>query len=187
MVRRNLPAAVGVSLVVGSFSFAATSRSDDLVVVAPWPAPFVAVETSEYKAPAEVPAPATEPDIRKIYGGLVTFGATYVASIAVGAESARAGDRLLLAPVVGPWLDLARRGGCPPFGGCGGDATSRTLIVGDGIFQAIGVLSFIGGYVFPRTRAAPSEGQPAKSLSFLQITPVQYGRAGLGVAVAGTF
>ena len=68
-------------------------------------------------------------------------------------SSARAVDNsTLYVPVVGPWLNLARRDSECPNGRCMGDTPNKVLLAVDGVFQGIGVLQVLGGFLFPTTR-----------------------------------
>ena len=84
-----------------------------------------------------------------IFSGFVTFGIPYVISVGVAATSARVEDRALYIPLVGPWIDLATRGGCPPLApNCSGEATAKAGLIVDGIFQGIGVIAMASGFLW---------------------------------------
>ncbi len=87
-----------------------------------------------------------------IGSGLTMFGASYIPSLVVAASSSRAGDTSLYVPVVGPWMDLAQRDSQCPGSRCFGDAANKVLLVADGIFQGLGALQVLGGFLFPTTR-----------------------------------
>jgi hypothetical protein len=90
------------------------------------------------------------PDPALLWGGVFVSAVPYVASVSVAAESGRSADQALYAPIVGPWLDLGRRSGCP-----GGTATSCTestfdiLLVADGLLQAVGAASIVTSFLLP--------------------------------------
>jgi hypothetical protein len=83
-----------------------------------------------------------------IVSGFVTFGIPYTISVVVAATSARDADQALYIPLVGPWIDLATRGGCPALAaGCNDTAAKAGLVV-DGIFQGLGVISMASGFLW---------------------------------------
>ncbi len=184
------------------------SRADDVAVVAPQPAvvvqpaPAIVVQPAPVLAePAPVvivqPAPVTDtvqtryesggPDMRMIGGGIVTFGISYGVAVGVAAGSTHQGDNHLYVPIVGPWLDFGDRGTCPQTGSCDGETTDRVLIVVDEVFQAVGVLSVLSGFLFPNTREVTTTTSNASTQPTLHITPVNYGSGGAGLAAIGTF
>jgi hypothetical protein len=87
-----------------------------------------------------------------IGSGLTMFGASYIPSLVVAASSSRGGDMSLYIPVVGPWVDLGQRDSQCPGSRCYGDAANKVLLVADGIFQGLGALQILGGFLFPTTR-----------------------------------
>jgi hypothetical protein len=117
-----------------------------------------------------------------ISSGLVVFAGTYTASFAVAATSSHAGDKALYVPIVGPWLDIANR--CP--GACNGDVGDKVLLGFDGVFQAIGALSVVSGFLMPRRHVHNVMAGGASDLS-LHVVPASYGRGTPGLAMVGTF
>jgi hypothetical protein len=87
-----------------------------------------------------------------IAGGLVMFGLSYVPSVIIGAASGRAADQNLYIPVAGPWIDLANRDKECPGNHCIGDTANKVLLVTGGVFQGVGVMQVLGGFLFPTTR-----------------------------------
>jgi hypothetical protein len=76
--------------------------------------------------------------------GLILFGGTYGASAIDVATSSRQVDKDKLPyPVVGPWMDYGKRGGCPQTGSCGRETGDKVLLILDGVGQGIGALSVI--------------------------------------------
>jgi hypothetical protein len=183
-MRFALKAAAAVT-VAGSFAFAAPARAQDTVVVQPsQPAPATNT-TVVQPAPTTVAETRTEyagPNRALIASGLLTFGITYGASAIVASTSDLSADRRLFVPVVGPWLDLAQRPDCGPAldRSCDGETTNKVLLVADGIFQGLGVLQVIGGFLMPETRQV-STTTTAK----VRVVP-QAGRM-TGLAVIGSF
>jgi hypothetical protein len=181
MIRSIVRNAAALTLGAGTLSIAVTSRADD---VSP-PAPAVAQpapQTDTVRTHTE----STGPDMRTIGGGIVTFGISYGIAIGVAAGSDHEGDHHLFVPLVGPWLDLGDRGSCPLSRSCAAETANRALIVVDGVFQAIGVLSVVSGFVFQTTRDVTTTST-SKAEPTLRIEPVQYAHRGLGLAAVGTF
>jgi len=82
--------------------------------------------------------------------GIVVLGATYGASVIVGAASSRDTDHKLYVPVVGPWLDLKDRN-CP----CDHETLNKTLLIGSGVLQGIGALDIVLGLIVPEAKEKP--------------------------------
>jgi hypothetical protein len=118
--------------------------------------------------------------------GLIVFGAPYVASISVAATSPHVGDSNLWVPVLGPWLDVGARGGCPASNGdCGAEAGNKVLLVGDGILQTVGALEIAGAFIFPETYGATTF-RTSRSGGTVTFAPSSVG-AGYGVSAVGQF
>jgi hypothetical protein len=127
---------------------------------------------------------ATGPNRALLHSGLFTFGVPYIASIAVAATSDHPGDNNLYIPVVGPWMDLADRGGC---GGvlqrsCDGETANKVLLVADGILQGFGALDIVGAFLFPETRVVADTSKP-----HVAVSPAYLGRETYGLTAVGTF
>ncbi|WP_394836415.1 hypothetical protein LVJ94_05860 [Pendulispora rubella] len=135
---------------------------------------------------------------------MLTFGVAYAPAAIVGSTSDHPGDRNLLIPLAGPWIDLADRGPCGGSGqrDCGGDTGNRVLIAVDGVFQALGALQLLGAFIWPETRRVEVvEGKgylapvgqrhlaPVAQKQKLQwqVAPAHLGRTGYGMSVVGTF
>ncbi len=113
-------------------------------------------------APPRPPGPARTRDVityeesrpngALIGSGLTMFAFSYVPSLIVAASSSHPADSALFVPVVGPWMDLARRDSVCPNGRCPGDTPNKVLLAFDGVFQGLGVLQVLGGFLFPTTR-----------------------------------
>jgi hypothetical protein len=171
VIRHLLPAATALTLVTGSLGLASTSRADDA-----GPATTETVRTH---------TTSSGPDMRAIGGGLFTFGVSYSIAVVVGATSSHQGDSDLYVPIVGPWMDFVDRGGCPQNGSCGAETGNKVLLVVDGVFQAIGVLSVAGGFLFQSSVDTTTSTSAARPM--VQITPVEYAHGGLGLAAIGRF
>jgi hypothetical protein len=164
---------------------------------APQPAPQNNVVVQPAAAPAE-PAPAPtaveadsggrwRPNRYLLMTGLIVAGAPYIASMAVAGTSSHEGDSDLWIPAIGPWLDIAQRGGCPQNGAsCGPEIGNKALLVGDGILQSVGVLEIVGSFIFPEHEHVTTI-QTSKSGDFVTLAPSRMGAGGYGLAAAGTF
>jgi hypothetical protein len=119
--------------------------------------------------------------------GSLLFAAAYVPSAIIGANSDVKGDKLMLVPLLGPWLDLARRDKCNPGDSaeqtitpCQTESFNNALLITSGVTQLIGAGFFAAGLW---TRATYSrELQPTS----LRLVP-HVGRTGGSVDVRGTF
>src|SRR5262249_22896824 len=118
------------------------------------------------------------PNHAMIAGGLVTFGISYGAAVAVAATSDHKGDDPLYVPIAGPWLDLGNRGACER--NCDGETTNKVLLVVDGVFQGAGAISVIGGILAPRPRTYVSD-------TSVHVVPVSLGHAAPGLTAYGQF
>lgn len=130
--------------------------------------------------------PETRPNRTLLMTGLVLFGAPYIASVGIAAGSPHTGDSDLWVPVLGPWLDLGVRGGCPSSGDCGSETADKVLLVGDGILQTIGALEIAGAFIFPETREVTTitTGKNGESVTF---SPSRLGLDGYGLSAVGQF
>jgi hypothetical protein len=183
MFRNSIQTAAALAAVAGTLTIAATSRADD----ANPPAPVVVAQPAGPDT-VQTRTESTGPDGRTIGGGIVTFGISYGIAIGVAAGSGHEGDRHLFVPLIGPWLDLGDRGACPLSRSCAAETGNRALIVVDGVFQAIGVLTVVSGFVFPKTRdVTTTTTTTAATKPTFDITPVRYAHGGLGLAAVGTF
>jgi hypothetical protein len=126
---------------------------------------------------------ATSPGSALVSSGLATFGVGYAAALVVAATSNHPGDNRLYVPVLGPWLDLGSRGGCPVMSSsCDHETTNKILLVGDGIVQAAGVITLFSGLLTPSTPVVAT-----KSFTIAQVVPVSFGGGSPGVAALGRF
>ena len=194
--------AIALGVAATTLALASPARADNNVTVTPAQPPPAqpsqpVVVVPQQQAPAT--APAAESGVRRVESGpntamigtgLVVLGVTYGASAIVAGTSDHQGDSHLYVPIVGPWMDLADRGGCPAGQTCDSEATSKVMLVLDGIFQGAGVLAILGGFLSPETRevtttTTTSSAKP-KPLQ-VRVTPARMGRGGSGVAIVGTF
>jgi hypothetical protein len=85
--------------------------------------------------------------------GLVLWGVPYGSGLIVAAQSSNPADQHLYVPIVGPWIDLGQRAPCPVGSNdCNTETTNKVLLGVDGVFQAIGTLEVIWGFVRPEHR-----------------------------------
>lgn len=113
--------------------------------------------------------------------GIATLGVAYAPAIAVAVNSDLPADNHLYAPVVGPWMDLATRD-CDD--GCGNESVNKTLLVVDGVFQAIGALQIVASLLYigsdtPATVAADDTSTT--------IAPARLSSEGYGLVAVGRF
>ena len=120
------------------------------------------------------------PNVDLVASGLFTLGIPYVVSVIAANGSAREGDLALYAPIVGPWLDLANREGCPGTS-CNGETLYKTLLVADGILQGTGALEIAMGFLFPLPHSVNTA-----SLTRLRMVP-NVARTGGGLTAVGVF
>lgn len=96
---------------------------------------------------------AYRPNRPLIASGFITFGIPYTVSVFVGATSNRDADRALFIPLAGPWIDLATRGDCGQLlGGCGNETAAKAGLIVDGIFQGIGAITMVSGFLWRSER-----------------------------------
>jgi hypothetical protein len=62
----------------------------------------------------------------------------------------------------------------------------RVLIVADGIFQALGALSVVSGFLFPTTHEVTTTTATTTSVPTIRVVP-DCSHGGLGLAALGTF
>jgi hypothetical protein len=164
-------------------SWAGSSSADTTVVEQPAPAPSSTV----------VAAPVVEsgrdvytgPDRRLIGSGLVTFGLSYIPALVVAGTSDLSTDHHLYVPIVGPWLDLGDRPSCGVGGiGCDTETTYKVLLVLDGVFQGIGALTTVAGFLSPEHHAVVTTADLDKPK--VHVTPSRVA-SGYGLAAFGSF
>jgi hypothetical protein len=136
----------------------------------------VAVDTTTY---------STGPNMEMVGSGIGTFALSYLPAVVVGATSGLDADRTLFVPLAGPWMDLTQRPHCGPVVSCGAEGTAKVLLITDGVFQAIGAISIVGGLLTTthETRTVrAADAEPA-----IRISPASVGSKGYGVVALGTF
>jgi hypothetical protein len=175
-----------------------TSTPPPAPVVQPVPVPVPVQATTTTSAPIYAP-PQTQEEVQ--VGGkvpnfyLIGTGAALVAipwgvSAIVGAESSHPGDNQLWIPLVGPWLDLGNRGPMPGGNGNNAEITSRVFLALDGVFQAVGTLEIISGFLFPSAHYEKRVVKSAKTGAFqpeVWVTPMPMDKDTYGMGAVGRF
>jgi hypothetical protein len=124
------------------------------------------------------------PNWMVLSSGLLIFGGTYTASLVVAGTSDHAGDKLLYAPIIGPWLDMTNR--CPSNGNCSSSQTAAVAgLAVDGVFQGLGALTIATAFLLPG-RHRRGMAQSASGMTF-SVLPASYGRGIPGLTAVGTF
>jgi hypothetical protein len=158
-------------------SVANAQEAPATVQVAPAPATVTTQETTSQ---------ATGPSLAMVGSGVAIFGLSYLPAVVVGAVSGLSADRALFVPLAGPWVDLTQRPGCPAGASCNAETTNKVLLVADGIFQAIGALTIIGGFLTPAHRTK-TVTRTADLRPTVRLSPAQLGNGGYGMMALGTF
>jgi hypothetical protein len=163
-IKLGMSAALGIGAVLAATAVAIpTARADEVVV-----------RESVY----------TGPNRALLWSGIFTTGIPYVSSVIVGAESSYSPDHALFIPVVGPWADLAQRGGCPiAASNCDAETFNKVMLVGDGIFQGIGAVSIVSSFLFPERDVVRGRRSASRELHFAPLSL----RSGGGLTAFGTF
>ena len=101
----------------------------------------------------------------------------------VGSESDHQGDKHLYVPILGPWLDLADRGGCDNITNtnCDGETTNKVLLVADGVIQAAGAIEIVAGLL------TPTHHHGYVRTAKVQVRPRSLGHGNPGLVVFGQF
>jgi hypothetical protein len=133
----------------------------------------------------ETTTEATGPSMALVGSGIVIFGLSYVPAMVVASTSGLDADRTLFVPIAGPWIDLTQRPGCGPAESCNSENTAKVFIVADGVFQAIGALTIVGGLL--STSHETRTVRTARSKPTLHLSPAPMGTGGYGLAAAATF
>jgi hypothetical protein len=124
-----------------------------------------------------------------IAAGILGFVGAYVPSFIVAAHNGNSHDNNLYIPVVGPWLDLEQRPGCGlgPTS-CGRESGFAALLIVDGIFQALGPVATVLGFLVPERHTViitAKADKPARPT--VHVVPARVGRDAYGVSAFGDF
>lgn len=147
------------------------------------------VSTAAFAEEAVVPVGETTqsytgPNRALVGTGLVTFGLSYIPAVIVASQSDQQADHHLYVPVVGPWLDLVNRPACGPESvQCDTETTNKVLIGVDGVFQGIGALTTIVGFLAPEHETeVVTTSKPS-----VHVSPARMGAGGYGLTAFGNF
>ncbi len=175
-----LAGAGAVGAVAAALTWTTASFAQQTTVVAQPPSATVTA------APApETTETYTGPSRSLIATGLVTFGLAYIPAVIVASESSQSADHHMYVPVVGPWLNLANRPSCGPESiACDTETTNKVLIGVDGVFQGIGAITTVVGFLTPEHEREVVTTTSKPSLHF---SPAKMGAGGYGVAAFGDF
>lgn len=135
--------------------------------------------------PAQPTAFETRPNRSMLMVGLFTFGQAYIASMGIAATSTTAADANLWIPVLGPWLDLGARPGCPNQAACGTQNGYKVLLAADGLLQSFGAFQIVGAFLWPEV--VPVAKVTTVSGTSVSVAPAPVGAAGYGLAATGQF
>ncbi len=160
------------------------------VVVQPAPAPAPVATTTTTSAPVvgtrETKESGYVPNPYLLTTGLLLWGIPYTTSVVVAAQSSNSVDQHLYVPIVGPWIDLGQRGGCPVAdNSCNTETTNKVLLAVDGVFQAVGTLEVIWGFLRPEHREVTTVAA-TKYTPKMTFTPSNVA-SGYGLAAIGEF
>jgi hypothetical protein len=166
---------------IAAMTWTTASRADTTVVETPpsSPAPVAATPVAERDA-------YTGPNRRLITSGLVTFGLSYIPAVIVAGTSDTSADHHLYVPIVGPWLDLGDRPGCGPHIGCDTETTNKVLLVVDGLFQGIGAVTTVWGFLTPERHEVVSTAAVVDKPT-VHVSPSSVGASGYGLTAFGSF
>jgi hypothetical protein len=170
----SLSAGCASVLLFGSSALAQTSQvttttTAEPVITTPPPAQTIVVQPPPAQAPVAVTttgAPVASgpvaretresgyvPNLYLLTTGLILWGGSYTASVIVAASSSNSADQHLYVPIVGPWIDLGNRGGCPVgASSCDSETASKVGLVADGVLQALGTIQVVWGFLKPEHR-----------------------------------
>jgi hypothetical protein len=136
-------------------------------------------------ATVDTTSEATGPSMEMVGSGIGTFALSYLPAVVVGATSGLDADRTLFVPLAGPWMDLTQRPRCGPVVSCNAEDTAKVLLITDGVFQAIGALTIVGGFLTTvhETRTVRAADLRPK----LHVGAGSVGGKGYGLLAFGTF
>lgn len=120
------------------------------------------------------------PNSALLGSGALMLGLSYGGSLIVAATSDRPEDSHLYIPVAGPWMNLANRTPCRVPECSVPETVNKVMLVTDGIFQGVGALQILGGFLFPETRTV------TRTQAGVHFTPTG-GKGSIGIAAYGSF
>lgn len=186
MNRHFIVGGVLFGAVSSALTWAGSSSADTTVVEAPAPAaPSATVVATPTVAAPAAERPYTGPNRWMIESGLATFGLSYIPSLIVAGTSDVSADHHLFVPLAGPWLDLGDRPGCGAGHiGCDTETTYKVLLVVDGLFQSIGAITAVTGFLTPEHREVITTSEIDKPT--LRVVPSNVA-TGYGLTAFGSF
>ncbi len=175
---------------------AATAPAPTNVIIQQPAAPVATTTTTSAPVTmAGAPAPVTGSESESGYApnrflltsGLIVFGVPYVTSVIVAAQSDNSADHHLYVPIVGPWIDMGTRQGCPAGStNCDTETTNKVMLGVDGVFQAIGALEIVGALLSPEHRSVTTV-QTTGYVKEITFTPMRLGYQGYGLGAFASF
>ena len=185
MIRYSYPVAMA-TLLTGLLAAPWASAQDATrgTTAQPAASPVVVAPAPGYGPRDTVLEDRLVPNTELIAGGALLLGVTYGTSVVVAATSDRDADDSLYVPIAGPWINLAERGGCDSrFDDCTAETLNKVLLVADGIFQGVGALQIVGGFVFPKRQVVLARTASKPSV---HVAPM-LGASRIGLGAAGRF
>lgn len=173
---------LGLAALAWSSAASAQTAAPELTQAQPAPAPLAAAPLAQ---PAPVFEMQTRPNRSMLMIGLLTFGQAYIASMGIAATSSTRGDDNLWIPVLGPWLDLGARPGCPSSTNCGTQNGYKVLLAANGLLQSFGAFQLVGAFLWPEVVSVTRVGKASGPSVSLQPAPV--GGGAYGLAATGRF
>lgn len=175
------------SIATAALLSTATSRAEDTAAT---PAPSGAAQAQGSGPGVAVEQTTYAPPNRAIIAaGILGFVGAYVPSIIVAAHNGNSYDNNLYIPVVGPWLDLEQRPGCSigPTS-CGRESGFAALLIVDGVFQALGPVATVLGFLVPERHTVVITAKADKPAGpTVHVVPARVGRDAYGVTAFGDF
>ena len=166
-------------------AWSGSARAQDQV------APVASAATVAPMAPVpvttETTSQATGPSMMMVGSGVAIFGLSYAPAFIVGLTSGLDADHTLLVPLAGPWIDFAQRPGCGGGSRCNTENTNKVLLATDGVFQALGALTVIGGFLTPAHQEVQVQRATADAGPTFHFSPAQVGASGYGMLASGAF
>jgi hypothetical protein len=171
-MNRSTVGAIALFSLIAAVAWPGAAHAEEAIVRTP-----VTTETTTSEA--------TGPSMTMVGSGVVIFGLSYIPAFIVGVSSGLDADHTLLVPLAGPWIDFGQRPGCSPATQCNTENTNKVLLATDGVFQAIGALTVVGGFLTPAHEETRSKRGVAGLT--LHLSPAQVGSSGYGMLASGTF
>jgi hypothetical protein len=161
-----------------------------------------AQSTTVVTPPVQVATPVTAeknvlPNPPMLVSGLTSLAIGYAPALGVAIGSDHKGDDQLFIPVVGPWLDIGKRG-CsgatvPTSDGpfevasgehCGSSDIETAALIADGTIQGLGALQILASLIVPEKRVMVVGSSRKPSFA---VAPTSFAGRGAGAVAAGRF